>query len=84
MGEKILVSKFLNKFYYRNDQNKADFTSLVQEMSAAFKQENLLLSVAVSANVVTAKALYDVPSISDAVDWINIKYDYDYHETITK
>ena len=53
-------------------------------MSAAFKQENLLLSVAVSANVVTAKALYDVPSISDAVDWINIKYDYDYHETITK
>merc|ERR1712002_1102393 len=69
--------------YIGNEQNKADFTSLVQEVSAAFKEENLLFSVAVSANVVTAKALYDVPSISDAVDWINIKYDYDYHETIT-
>jgi len=65
------------------DQNKADFTSLVQEMSEAFKAENLLFSVAVSANLVTAAQLYDVQAISEAVDWMNIKYDYEGHETIT-
>ena len=53
-------------------------------MSAAFKEENLLLSIAVSANLITAQQLYDVQTISDSVDWINIKYDYDYHEPIIK
>ena len=53
-------------------------------MSAQFKAEGLLFSVAVSANVMTAQKLYDVQAISEAVDWINIKYDYDYHETIEK
>ena len=75
---------FIKLFVFRTDQNKADFTSLMQEMSAAFKAENLLFSVAVSANLVTAVQLYDVQAISDAVDWMNIKYDYDYHETIIK
>ena len=70
--------------FSRTDQNKADFTSLVQEMSEAFKAENLLFSVAVSANLVTAAQLYDVQAISEAVDWMNIKYDYEGHETITK
>ena len=53
-------------------------------MSEAFKAQNLLFSVALSANILTAQKLYDVPAISEAVDWINIKYDYDYHETIIK
>merc|ERR1712198_114793 len=68
--------------YIGNEQNKKDFTALVQEMSEAFKAQNLLFSVALSANILTAQKLYDVPAISEAVDWINIKYDYDYHETI--
>jgi len=64
------------------EEHMEDLTALVQEMGAAFKQENLLFSVAVSANIRTAMTLYDVPSISQAVDWINIKYDYDGHEPI--
>ena len=78
------LTRLKTNFHPRNEQNKKDFTALVQEMSEAFKAQNLLFSVALSANILTAQKLYDVPAISEAVDWINIKYDYDYHETIIK
>ncbi|KAL5281574.1 Cht3 family protein [Megaselia abdita] len=57
---------------------KQGFSSLVQELSAVFKQKDLLLSAAVSPNRKVIDAGYDVPNLSHYFDWIAVMA-YDYH-----
>lgn len=57
---------------------KHGFSSLVQELSALFKQKGLLLSAAVSPNRKVIDAGYDVPNLSHYFDWIAVMA-YDYH-----
>lgn len=50
----------------------------MQELSTALRSENLILTVAVSASQETIDAAYDVPSISESVDFIHLMT-YDLH-----
>lgn len=51
---------------------------LVEDLSKAFKSRGLLLSAAVSANRVVVDLAYDVPSLTEHLDWIGVMA-YDYH-----
>lgn len=57
---------------------KEGFTSLVRELSAAFKPKGYLLSSAVSPSKTVIDAGYDVPELSKYFDWIAVMC-YDYH-----
>ncbi|XP_026329984.1 probable chitinase 10 isoform X2 [Hyposmocoma kahamanoa] len=58
--------------------DKAGFTSLVKELRTAFSRRGLLLSAAVSASKRVIDAGYDVPTLSENLDWISLMT-YDYH-----
>jgi chitinase len=60
------------------DSDKENFASLVKELSAAFKPKSLLLSAAVSPSKMVIDAGYDVPVLSQYLDWISVMT-YDYH-----
>lgn len=60
------------------DSDKAGFAALVKELSAAFKPKGLLLSAAVSPSKAVIDAGYDVPILSQYMDWIAVMT-YDFH-----
>ncbi|CAG5122051.1 unnamed protein product [Candidula unifasciata] len=64
-------------------EDKHKFTLLLQQLRQAFDSEasgndRLLLSAAVSAGKYTIDSAYEVPAISQALDWINLMT-YDMH-----
>lgn len=64
-----------------NDENrhqKVDYAKWVKQLSQRFHSEGLLLSAAVSAGSWQAKISYDIPSISQDLDFINLMA-YDLH-----
>lgn len=70
---------------YPDASMKARFTVLVQKLSTAFKQNSLLLSAAIGAGKVTIDNGYDIPAISQYLDFINLMT-YDFHgswDTVT-
>lgn len=58
--------------------DKDGFSALVKELSAKFKPRNLLLSAAVSPSKKIIDAGYDVPVLSQYLDWIAVMT-YDFH-----
>lgn len=60
------------------DSDKEGFAALVKELSAAFKPKGLLLSAAVSPSKAVIDAGYDVPILSQYMDWIAVMT-YDFH-----
>lgn len=57
---------------------KEGFSSLVRELSAAFKPRGWLLSAAVSPSKTVIDAGYDVPALARYFDWIAVMT-YDFH-----
>lgn len=60
------------------DSDKAGFGALVRELRAAFKPLGLLLSAAVPPTKHPVDVGYNVPLMSEKLDWISVKT-YDYH-----
>ncbi|XP_050540568.1 probable chitinase 10 isoform X2 [Daktulosphaira vitifoliae] len=60
------------------DSDKQAFSNLVIELRQAFKPFGYLLSAAVSPSKTVINAGYDVPSLSQYLDWIGVMA-YDYH-----
>lgn len=58
--------------------DKEGFAMLLEDLSTAFRSRGLLLSAAVSANRVIVDLAYDVPSLTEYLDWIAVMT-YDYH-----
>ncbi|GLH08614.1 Probable chitinase 10 [Gryllus bimaculatus] len=58
--------------------DKEGFAALVRELKAAFRPKGLLLSSAVSPSKAVIDAGYDVPTLSENLDWIAVMT-YDYH-----
>lgn len=58
--------------------NKQNFTQFVQELSAACKRRNYLLTAAVAAGSWQADISYDIPALASSLDWINLMA-YDFH-----
>lgn len=58
--------------------DKEGFASLVRELRQAFQPKGLLLSSAVSPSKKVMDAGYDIPTLSDNLDWIAVMT-YDYH-----
>merc|ERR1712106_927658 len=61
-----------------NYRDKAAFTAWVSELRAAFNPKGLLLSAAVSPSKKIMDVGYDIKSIAEDLDWINVMT-YDYH-----
>ncbi|KAH8272046.1 hypothetical protein KR026_004304, partial [Drosophila bipectinata] len=61
-----------------NADEKQGFTTLVRELSQAFRPRGLLLSAAVSPNKKVIDSGYEVPELSKYFDWIAVMA-YDYH-----
>ncbi|XP_022662425.1 chitinase-3-like protein 1 [Varroa destructor] len=59
-------------------KDKQNFLALLRELKDAFKQDNLLLTAAVSAGKHFIDPAYDIPGISKYLDLINIMA-YDFH-----
>jgi len=59
-------------------KDKAAFAAFVSELKTAFRPKGLLLSAAVSPSKKIIDVGYDVPSIAQDLDWINVMT-YDYH-----
>lgn len=59
-------------------EDKANFASLLKEMKPVFDKHGLLLTAAVSAGKNTIDAAYDVPVMSQTLDFINVMT-YDFH-----
>lgn len=60
------------------DNDKENFSNLIEEMSTLLKASNKLLTAAVTPNWRTVQSGYDVPRISQYFDFINVMT-YDYH-----
>jgi len=60
------------------DQDREDFTLLMEEFSEALHAKGLLLTAATSPDPVKAGIAYDVKRVAAAMDFINVM-DYDYH-----
>lgn len=58
--------------------DKQAFADFVRELSESFKPKGLLLSSAVSPSKRVIDAGYDVPALSQYLDWIAVMC-YDYH-----
>uniref|UniRef100_A0A0K8T1H2 GH18 domain-containing protein n=1 Tax=Lygus hesperus TaxID=30085 RepID=A0A0K8T1H2_LYGHE len=58
--------------------DKNGFSMLLAELSAVFKPRKLHLSAAVSPDSVVVDAAYDVPGLSQHLDWVGLMA-YDYH-----
>ena len=59
-------------------EDKANFASLLREMRPVFDQHGLLITAAVSAGKNTIDKAYDVPTMSQTLDYINVM-SYDFH-----
>ncbi|KAG8193845.1 hypothetical protein JTE90_029577 [Oedothorax gibbosus] len=59
-------------------EDKQNFVALLRELKAEFQKHNLLLTAAVSAGKHTIDDAYDVPQVSQYLDFINVMC-YDYH-----
>ncbi|XP_063232762.1 probable chitinase 10 [Bacillus rossius redtenbacheri] len=60
------------------DSDKQGFAALVKELKEAFRPKGLLLSSAVSPSRSVINAGYDVPVLSQYLDWISVMT-YDFH-----
>jgi len=60
------------------DSDKQAFTAWIRELKTAFEPKGLLLSAAVSPSKKVIDAGYDVPMLSQYLDWIAVMC-YDYH-----
>ncbi|XP_071653528.1 LOW QUALITY PROTEIN: probable chitinase 10, partial [Temnothorax longispinosus] len=60
------------------DSDKESFAVILRELSAEFKPKGLLLSAAVSPNILVIDKGYDVPTLAKYLDWIAVMA-YDYH-----
>ncbi|XP_069678391.1 acidic mammalian chitinase-like [Periplaneta americana] len=63
---------------FPSSSQKSAFSELLKELRAQFDQHGYILSAAVSAGVDTIDSAYDVPSLSQYVDFINVMT-YDLH-----
>ncbi|KAK7016749.1 Cht9p, partial [Halocaridina rubra] len=66
-------------------KDKMNFVTLLSELRVALDQEGMLLTAAVSAGIGTIEYAYDIPRVSEHLDYINIMA-YDMHgawETFT-
>jgi GH18 family chitinase len=59
-------------------EDKENHAKLLREMRAAFDEHNFLLTAAVSAGFQTIDKAYDVPTMAETLDFINLM-SYDYH-----
>ncbi|GFV83266.1 probable chitinase 2 [Trichonephila clavipes] len=59
-------------------EDKQNFVALLRELKTEFQKHNLLLTAAVSAGKHTMDEAYDVPQVSQYLDFINVMC-YDYH-----
>nr|WBW70038.1 venom protein [Lampona murina] len=59
-------------------QDKENYITLLKELKAALEPEGLLLSAAVSAGKNTIDTAYDIPKVSQYLDFINVMA-YDLH-----
>ncbi|CAF4637343.1 unnamed protein product, partial [Rotaria sp. Silwood2] len=59
-------------------QDKQLFTSLIEELKAAFEPYNLLLTAAVAAEKSTIETAYEIDKIAKYIDFINLMT-YDFH-----
>lgn len=57
---------------------KSDYGQLARELSQAFKLKGLLVSATVSADALNIDEGYDVPTLSEHMDWLTISTN-DYH-----
>lgn len=60
------------------DSDKPAFADFVMELKTAFRPKGLLLSAAVSPSKLVIDSGYDVPVLSQYLDWISVMT-YDYH-----
>jgi len=58
--------------------DKENFVNLVRELKTAFAPHGYLLSSAVSASRHIGDQAYDIPALSESLDWIGLMT-YDYH-----
>lgn len=58
--------------------DKANFATFISEMRRAFKQNGLMLGVAISGYIEVIRQGYDLRSLSSNVDFLNVMA-YDYH-----
>ncbi|CAL1299588.1 unnamed protein product [Larinioides sclopetarius] len=59
-------------------EDKQNFVALLRELKTEFQKHNLLLTAAVSAGKHTIDEAYDIPQVSQYLDFINVMC-YDYH-----
>ncbi|CAG2058831.1 unnamed protein product, partial [Timema podura] len=67
------------------DADKANYPLVLEALHNAFQAKGLLLSAAVGASILTVDTSYDVPSVAEHLDMINVMT-YDFHgswDTIT-
>ncbi|XP_050090378.1 probable chitinase 2 [Anopheles aquasalis] len=60
--------------------DRGNFVALVQELSTLFKKHNLLLTSAFAASKTVIDEAYDIPALSNYLDFLHIMC-YDYHGT---
>ena len=58
--------------------DKENFARLIEEMRPRFDQHSLLLTAAVSAGLETIDKAYDVTTMAQMLDYINVM-SYDFH-----
>ncbi|CAL4096913.1 unnamed protein product, partial [Meganyctiphanes norvegica] len=59
-------------------EDKTNFSILLKELKKAFSSHGLLLSAAVGMGPITIASAYDVPTIAESLDFINLMT-YDFH-----
>ena len=59
-------------------EDKQNFISLLREMRERFDEHGLIITAAVSAGFSTIDQAYDIPAMSELLDYINLM-SYDYH-----
>merc|ERR1711962_1850502 len=59
-------------------EDKENFAKLLREMRAKFNEHGLMITAAVSAGYQVIEQAYDVPTMSETLDFINVMT-YDYH-----
>ena len=59
-------------------EDRENHALLLREMRSEFDQHNFLLTAAVSAGFQTIDKAYDVPTMAETLDFINLM-SYDYH-----
>lgn len=63
---------------YPGAEDKSNFVLFVQELKEAFEPEGLLLTAAVGASEARATTSYDIPALSQYLDFIHLMT-YDFH-----